>query len=230
MFGKKKEESQDYRYMSNAELACKFPQIANIKIANEELTEENCKLEEANSALQEELAKYKALYEEAKNGQDTSAPTSFGTVYTDPAVLRTLEERDRLEQEVKDLKERLASFNNSTAPDTSSAAELAALKKELAWANDHIKNIENALNDERAENANLKERINNRGTKMSNEITQWEYKIENGYETIQEKPENLTKLGEQGWELAGLQSIASGHEKLIFKRPKQRDNDYGYSR
>lgn len=233
MFGKKKEESQDYRYMSNVELACRFPQIANIKNANEELSRENCKLEEANAALQEELAKYKALYGESKNSQ--SANTSSGTVYTDPAVLKTIEERDRLEQEVQHLKATLEAYKNAK-PGTPPAGagqttELAALKKELNRAADHAKNLEDALYNERAENAELKERLNNGGNRMSNEVTQWEYTKVNteGHFPIDE----INKLGKEGWESTGnwVSPNPNGSTKeILFKRPKQRDDNYGYSR
>ncbi len=233
MFGKKKEESQDYRYMSNVELACRFPQIANIKNANEELSRENCKLEEANAALQEELAKYKTLYGESKNSQ--SANTSSGTVYTDPAVLKTIEERDRLEQEVQHLKAELEAYKNAK-PGTYPAGagqttELAALKKELNRAADHAKNLEDALYNERAENAELKEKLNNGGNRMSNEVTQWEYRAiltsdGKGNGNIDE----LNKLGKDGWEVAGIQAPTAPMEKYILKRPKQKEEDYGYSR
>ena len=232
MFGKKKEESQDYRYMSNVELACRFPQIANIKNANEELSRENCKLEEANAALQEELAKYKALYGESKNSQ--SANTSSGTVYTDPAVLKTIEERDRMEQEVQHLKAELEAYKNAK-PGTypagdSQTAELAALKKELNRAADHAKNLEDALYNERAENAELKEKLNNGGNRMSNEVTQWEYKTLNSIETAVH-PEELNKLGQQGWEVTGIAGTGNAFkEQIILKRPKQHDDGYGYSR
>ena len=230
MFGKKKEEyTQDFSQMSEAQLANRFPQIANIKIANENLSQENFKLEEANTTLQEELAKYKALYEEAKNAQPAPANTSSKTVYLDT---RIWEENKRLTNEIKDLKAKLASCNNNTAPDTNLTIKVEKLEKELNWANDHAKNLEDALYNERAENAELKEKLNNGGNRMSNEVTQWEYKTVNSYDTIKKNPENLKKLGEQGWEAIGVSGITGGSssETLIFKRPKQKEENYGYSR
>ena len=229
MFGKKKEEyTQDFSQMSEAQLANRFPQIANIKIANENLSQENFKLEEANAALQEELAKYKALYEEAKKGQTAPANTSSTSAYLDT---RIWEENKRLTNEIKDLKTKLASCNSNTAPDTNSNAELATLRKELNWANDHAKNLENALYNERAENAELKDKLNNGGNRMSNEVTQWEYKTVNSHDAT-ENPEELNRYGKEGWEVTGISNAGNGYacEKIILKRPKQRDNDYGYSR
>ena len=225
MFGKKKEEyTQDFSQMSEAQLANRFPQIANIKIANENLSQENFKLEEANTTLQEELAKYKALYEEAKNAQPAPANTSSKTAYLDT---RIWEENKRLTNEIKDLKAKLASCN-STAPDTNSNAELAALRKELNWANDHAKNLEDALYNERAENAELKDKLNNGGNRMSNEVTQWEYKTVGKDVAYDEK--ELNNLGKAGWEITGMASTNGYTQNVILKRPKQKDDDYGYSR
>ena len=228
MFGKKKEEyTQDFSQMSEAQLANRFPQIANIKIANENLSQENFKLEEANTALQEELAKYKALYEEAKNAQPAPANTSSKTAYLDT---RIWEENKRLTNEIKDLKAKLASCNNNTAPDTNLTIKVEKLEKELNWANDHAKNLEDALYNERAENAELKDRLNNGGNRMSNEVTQWEYKTLNSIETASH-PEELNKLGQQGWEVTGIAGTGNAFkEQIILKRPKSKDDDYGYSR
>lgn len=223
MFGKKKKESQDYRYMSNVELACRFPQIANIKNANEDLTRENCKLEDANARLQEELAKYKALYEEAKNGQAAPANSSSTSAYLDTAIW---EENKRLTNEIKDLKAKLATCNNSTAPDT----DLAALKNELTWATDHVKDLEAALYNERAENASLKEKLNNGGNTMGNEVTQWEYKLLRTHNGESEANiDELNRLGKDGWEVAGIEAPSAPLERYVLKRPKQKE-DYGYSR
>ena len=227
MFGKKKEEyTQDFSQMSEAQLANRFPQIANIKIANENLSQENFKLEEANTALQEELAKYKALYEEAKSAQPAPANTSSKTAYLDT---RIWEENKRLTNEIKDLKTKLASCNSSTAPDTNLTVKVEKLEKELNWANDHAKNLENALYNERAENAELKDRLNNGGNRMSNEVTQWEYKTIPTDYGFDEKV--LNQLGKEGWDVTATgTNINGGVNKLLLKRPKSKDDDYGYSR
>ena len=227
MFGKKKEEyTQDFSQMSEAQLANRFPQIANIKIANENLSQENFKLEEANTALQEELAKYKALYEEAKNAQPAPANTSSKTAYLDT---RIWEENKRLTNEIKDLKAKLASCNSNTAPDTNLTVKVEKLEKELNWANDHAKNLENALYNERAENAELKEKLNNGGNRMSNEVTQWEYKTLDTNPRFDEK--ELNKLGKEGWEVTATSTNMSGETiQTLLKRPKTKDDDYGYSR
>ena len=227
MFGKKKEEySQDFSQMSEVQLACRFPQIANIKIANEELSKENFKLEEANTALQEELAKYKALYEEAKNTQPAPANTSSTSAYLDT---RIWEENKRLTNEIKDLKAKLASCN-STAPDTNLTVKVEKLEKELNWANDHAKNLEDALYNERAENAELKDKLNNGGNRMSNEVTQWEYKILRTAGQSEANIDELNRLGKEGWEVAGIEAPSAPLERYVLKRPKQKEEDYGYSR
>ena len=230
MFGKKKEEyTQDFSQMSEAQLACRFPQIANIKIANENLSQENFKLEEANTTLQEELAKYKALYEEAKNTQPAPANTSSKTAYLDTKIW---EENKRLTNEIKDLKAKLTSCNSSTAPDTNLTIKVEKLEKELNWANDHAKNLEDALYNERAENAELKEKLNNGGNRMSNEVTQWEYRILRtaGHGQSEANIDELNKLGKDGWELAGIEAPSAPLERYVLKRPKRKEEDYGYSR
>ena len=228
MFGKKKEEyTQDFSQMSEVQLACRFPQIANIKIANEELSKENFKLEEANTALQDELAKYKALYEEAKNTQPAPANTSSTSAYLDT---RIWEENKRLTNEIKDLKAKLASCNNNTAPDTNLTVKVEKLEKELNWANDHAKNLEDALYNERAENAELKDKLNNGGNRMSNEVTQWEYKILRTAGQSEANIDELNRLGKEGWEVAGIEAPSAPLERYVLKRPKQKEEDYGYSR
>ena len=145
-------------------------------------------------------------------------------------------ERSALSEENAQLKVELEAYKKNAMPgtapaDTNSNAELAALRKELNWLNDHAKNLENALYNERAENAELKDRLNNGGNRMSNEVTQWEYKTLNSIETASH-PEELNKLGQQGWGVTGISNAGNGYncEKIILKRPKQRDDDYGYSR
>ena len=65
---------------------------------------------------------------------------------------------------------------------------------------------------------------------MSNEPTQWEYKTLNSIETASH-PEELNKLGQQGWEVTGIAGTGNAFkEQIILKRPRQRDDDYGYSR
>ena len=145
-------------------------------------------------------------------------------------------ERSALSEENAQLKAELEAYKKNAMPgtapaDTNSNAELAALKKELNWANDHAKDLENALYNERAENAELKDRLNNGGNRMSNEVTQWEYKTVNSHDAT-ENPEELNRYGKEGWEVTGISNAGNGYacEKIILKRPKQRDNDYAYSR
>lgn len=67
-------------------------------------------------------------------------------------------------------------------------------------------------------------------TMTDNQVTQWEYKKETDY-----NEDNLNKLGEQGWEVAGTFSNGMGPNQVLLKRPKQTvrrqtESDYGYSR
>ena len=66
------------------------------------------------------------------------------------------------------------------------------------------------------------------------EITQWEYKIISTGPSEKEKLEkDINQLGSQGWENSGTLSNSIGSGTLIFKRPKQnqqQSTDYGYSR
>jgi predicted RNase H-like nuclease (RuvC/YqgF family) len=145
-------------------------------------------------------------------------------------------ERSALSEEVQQLKAELEAYKKNampgTAPDTNSNAELAALRKELNWANDHAKNLENALYNERAENAELKDKLNNGGNRMSNEVTQWEYTKVNteGHFPMDE----INRLGKEGWESTGnwvSPNPNGSYREILFKRPKQqKDDDYGYSR
>ena len=225
MFGKKKEEyTQDYGQMSEVQLASRFPEIANIKIANEDLRRKNREYEVANATLQEELAKYKALYE---SSQKTPANTSSKSAYIDSKIW---EENKRLTKEVKELKEKLASGNGNTAPETNLMAKVAELEKDLNHANDRADALSNALNEERAENENLKEKLKNGGKKMGNEVTQWEYRILRTDGESEANIDELNKLGKDGWEVAGIEAPSAPLERYVLKRPKQKEEDYGYSR
>ena len=224
MFGKKKEEyTQDYGQMSEVQLASRFPEIANIKIANEDLRRKNREYEVANATLQEELAKYKALYE---SSQKTPANTSSKSAYIDSKIW---EENKRLTKKVKELKEKLASGNGNTAPETNLMAKVAELEKDLNHANDRADALSNALNEERAENENLKEKLKNGGKKMGNEVTQWEYKTLKTTSFADDEKE-LNELGKNNWEIASTITNGYGEGKIVFKRPKQKEEDYGYSR
>ena len=225
MFGKKKEEyTQDYGQMSEVQLASRFPEIANIKIANEDLKRKNREYEAANATLQEELAKYKALYE---SSQKTPANTSSKSAYIDSKIW---EENKRLTKEVKELKEKIASGNGNTAPETNLMAKVAELEKDLNHANDRADALSNALNEERAENENLKEKLKNGEKKMGNEVTQWEYRILRTHGESEANIDELNKLGKDGWEVAGIEAPSAPLERYVLKRPKQKEEDYGYSR
>ena len=226
MFGRKKviylerDDGLSDELKEKVEIASKYPWLANLQNDYNDLSENY-------QHLRNELAKYKSLYEDAKNAQPSTA-------CTDLAGLKAAEERDRLAEENKQLKADLAACKNAVSGTSPAEAklteELAALKKELTWANSHAKDLEDALYNERAESAELKERLNNGGTQMSNEPTQWEYKTLNSIETASH-PEELNKLGQQGWEVTGIAGTGNAFkEQIILKRPRQRDDDYGYSR
>ena len=145
-------------------------------------------------------------------------------------------ERSALSEENAQLKAELEAYKKNAMPgtapaDTNSNAELAALRKELNWLNGHAKDLENALYNERAENAELKEKLNNGGNRMSNEVTQWEYKQILAPDDDDFDIDTLNKLGKEGWEATGNTQTRNGYTKgLLLKRPKQKDDDYGYSR
>lgn len=64
---------------------------------------------------------------------------------------------------------------------------------------------------------------------MNNDITQWEYTTLSSYESRDFNKE-MNELGKEGWEAAGTISSSSGYGRVIFKRPKQAQPDYNYSR
>ena len=142
-------------------------------------------------------------------------------------------ERSALSEENAQLKAELEAYKKNampgTAPDTNSNAELAALRKELNWLNGHAKDLENALYNERAENAELKDKLNNGGNRMSNEVTQWEYKTLKTAPFADDEKE-LNELGKNNWEIASTITNGYGEGRIVFKRPKQKEEDYGYSR
>ena len=226
MFGRKKviylerDDGLSDELKEKVEIASKYPWLANLQNDYNDLSENY-------QHLRNELAKYKSLYEDAKNAQPSTA-------CTDLAGLKAAEERDRLAEEVQQLKADLAACKNAVSGTSPAEAklteELAALKKELTWANSHAKDLEDALYNERAESAELKERLNNGGTQMSNEPTQWEYKTLDTQTRFDEK--ELNKLGKEGWEITATGTNISGETvQAVLKRPRQqRDDDYGYSR
>ena len=63
---------------------------------------------------------------------------------------------------------------------------------------------------------------------MSNEVTQWEYKTVGKDIAYDEK--ELNNLGKAGWEITGMASTNGYTQNVILKRPKTKDDDYGYSR
>lgn len=74
---------------------------------------------------------------------------------------------------------------------------------------------------------------------MSEEVTQWEYKMVNDYYEVGEEANvegKLNKLGAEGWEatgnrIGGYPGSSSGPGKILLKRPKKiQKNDYDYSR
>lgn len=87
--------------------------------------------------------------------------------------------------------------------------------------------LQNALNVERAKTAELEQKLKTGGKKMNEELTQWEYKeLKNDDVTNIDK---LNTLGKEGWELTTSHTIGNS-ERAIFKRPKQKEPEYGYSR
>lgn len=65
---------------------------------------------------------------------------------------------------------------------------------------------------------------------MSNEVTQWEYRILRTAGQSEANIDELNKLGKEGWEVAGIEAPSAPLERYVLKRPKQKEEDYGYSR
>jgi len=97
--------------------------------------------------------------------------------------------------------------------------------------------LQNALNVERAKTAELEQKLKTGGKKMNEELTQWEYKTVSS-RNIQELGKNgdwsfdnqLNNLGKEGWEVTGTLSNENGDGKILMKRPKSKEPEYGYSR
>uniref|UniRef100_UPI003FD841E7 hypothetical protein n=1 Tax=Treponema berlinense TaxID=225004 RepID=UPI003FD841E7 len=90
--------------------------------------------------------------------------------------------------------------------------------------------LQQALNAERAKTAELEQKLKTGGKKMSEELTQWEYK-KIDYDTMGSEQE-LNQLGKEGWELAAPVGGGVGQQTVggIMKRKKTKSEDYGYSR
>lgn len=91
--------------------------------------------------------------------------------------------------------------------------------------------LQQALNAERAKTAELEQKLKTGGKKMSEELTQWEYKtVKTPFITDDETQKILNDSGKEGWEAVNMQNLSNTVSAVLLKRPKQKGPDYGYSR
>lgn len=101
--------------------------------------------------------------------------------------------------------------------------EIERIRAETARLNAEAEKIKAENERLAAQNAAARRRME------EEELTKWEYTIEDVMRINQEK---MTQLGNQGWEMAGITASPGGaSQNIIFKR-KQRSqcNDFSYSR
>lgn len=112
-------------------------------------------------------------------------------------------------------------------------AELAEENRKLSEAKASLQNKNMELYKQVQD---LQQRLSqNGGNRMSEEVTQWEYKTVNEFYSEDNNIEKeLNKLGTEGWEATGNRVERSGGHgcgKILLKRPKKtQDFDFGYSR
>lgn len=143
-----------------------------------------------------------------------------------------------LEAENAELKNRADAFlYNGAATQKSDAAGTNAFYDDAALAeeNRRLSEIKTNLQEKNMELykqvQDLQQKLSqNGGNRMSEEVTQWEYK-----KVDPSDEQELNKLGKEGWKLAGITGV--GYNALaagVMMRPKNsqknNDMDYGYSR
>lgn len=102
--------------------------------------------------------------------------------------------------------------------------EIERIRAETARINAEAEKIKAESERQAAQNAAARSK-----SLEEEELTKWEYTIEDVMRINQEK---MTQLGNQGWEMAGITASPGGaSQNIIFKR-KQRSqcNDFSYSR
>lgn len=141
-----------------------------------------------------------------------------------------------LEAENAELKRRADAFSyNGAATQESGAAGTNAFNDNNAELAEENRKLSEANANLQEKNTELYKQVQvlqqklsqNGGNRMSEEVTQWEYK------RTDELPEKeLNQLGKEGWELAGVSAGYQGATKgYVLKRPKKtQDSDYSYSR
>lgn len=144
-----------------------------------------------------------------------------------------------LEAENAELKSRAEAFSyNGAATQESGAAgtnafidENAVLAEENRKLSEAKANLQEKIMELHKQVQDLQQRLSqNGGNRMSEEVTQWEYK-----KVDPSNEQELNKLGKEGWKLAGITGV--GYNALaagVMMRPKnsQKNNnmDYSYSR
>lgn len=143
-----------------------------------------------------------------------------------------------LEAENAELKNRADAFlYNGAATQKSDAAGTNAFDDENAALAEENRKLSKAKTNLQEKNMELYKQVQdlqqklsqNGGNRMSEEVTQWEYKLiepEYGKEETE-----LNKLGSQNWEAVGISNTSRGYPGYLMKRPKKtQDSDYSYSR
>lgn len=143
-----------------------------------------------------------------------------------------------LEAENAELKSRADAFSyNGAATQESGAAGTnafidgnAALTEENRKLSEAKANLQEKIMELHKQVQDLQQRLSqNGGNRMSEEVTQWEYKLikpKYGKEETE-----LNELGSQNWEAVGISNTHNGYPGYLMKRPKKtQDSDYVYSR
>ena len=215
MFGKKvslEEYNEVYEKYQVFEASCK-----NAELKNEELEKEVLSLKKQFLELTDQIKKLKKA----------------GNVLPEDLVKRA-EEAEIKAKELTVLLEVKKSKNQD------SEVNMQMLKSNEQLLADNKLLYESALRElevEKTKNVELTAKLQtfNGGNKMA-ELTQWEYKTLDTWSGDKEIDKKLQQLGENGWEQSGqINSSQGATDKLLFKRPKQKQNnqtnsyDYGFS-
>lgn len=150
-----------------------------------------------------------------------------------------LEDRIRaLEAENTELRARAAaSRHDGAAVADALSAQLADKNRKLSEAK---ADLQSKVLELSRQTQDLRQKLaENGGSKMDNDITQWEYKEvkmpknPSGFESGSFGIETLNQLGKEGWEDTGNTASLNGYTStILMKRPvtKSRDDGYGYGR
>lgn len=149
-----------------------------------------------------------------------------------------------LEAENAELKNRANAFlYNGAATQKSDAAGTNAFDDDAALAEEN-RRLSEAKTNLQEKNMELYKQVQDLqqklsqygGNRMSEEVTQWEYKTVSEATKDYKRDsvatdEKLNKMGNEGWEVAGIMNFSGTSSSFLMKRPKKtQDSDYSYSR